>query len=149
MEILHLHKYSDPLLSTLYSELLASIKALSLLGMKLQAWHTCIWGVYPILFCRSSPALSGWMGRVAAQVFSGLSRHVHSGSSLGSDWATEGHSETFTLLWSWFSSRISLHFAPFIFPSTMTSLPVPATEKLPHFPRSPPLVQAPIFFTIK
>ena len=34
------------------------------------------------------------MGRVAAQLFSGLSRDVQSGSSLGSGWATQGHSET-------------------------------------------------------
>ena len=31
-------------------------------------------------------------------------------------------------LWSWFSSRISLYFAPFIFPSILTSLPIPAAE---------------------
>ena len=30
------------------------------------------------------------------------------------------------------SSRISLYFAPFIFPSILTSLPVPAAEKHPH-----------------
>ncbi len=40
-------------------------------------------------------------------------------------------------LWSWalwnrFSLRISLYFAPFSFPSTLTSLPVPAAEKHPH-----------------
>ena len=29
-------------------------------------------------------------------------------------------------------SRISLYFAPFIFPSILTSLPVPAIEKHPH-----------------
>ena len=29
--------------------------------MTLHAWHTCIWGVSPIL-CSSSQALSGWMG---------------------------------------------------------------------------------------
>uniref|UniRef100_A0A8C7QJU2 RHO family interacting cell polarization regulator 1 n=1 Tax=Oncorhynchus mykiss TaxID=8022 RepID=A0A8C7QJU2_ONCMY len=34
---------------------------------------------------------SGWMGSVAAQLFSGLSRDVRSGSSPGSGWATEGH----------------------------------------------------------
>ena len=34
-------------------------------------------------------------------------------------------------LWSWFSSRISLHFSPVIFPSILTSLPVPASEKYP------------------
>ena len=38
--------------------------------MMLQAWHTCIWGVSPILLCRSSQALSGWMGSVAAQLLS-------------------------------------------------------------------------------
>ena len=30
------------------------------LGMMLQARHTCIWGVSPILLCRSSQALVGW-----------------------------------------------------------------------------------------
>ena len=55
------------------------------LGMMPQAWHTCIWGVSPILLCRSSQALSGWMGSVAAQLFSGLSRD-QLGSSLGSGW---------------------------------------------------------------
>ena len=64
------------------------------LGMTLQASHTCIWGVSPILLCRSSQALSGWMGSVAAQVFSGLFRDVQSGSSPGSGWITQGHSET-------------------------------------------------------
>jgi hypothetical protein len=43
------------------------------------AWHTCIWGVSPILLCRSSQALSGWMGSIAAQLFSGLSQDVRSG----------------------------------------------------------------------
>ena len=46
------------------------------LGMTLQAWHSCIWGVSPILLCRSSQALSGWMGRVTAHLFSVLSRDV-------------------------------------------------------------------------
>uniref|UniRef100_A0A674C960 Oxysterol-binding protein n=1 Tax=Salmo trutta TaxID=8032 RepID=A0A674C960_SALTR len=48
----------------------------------------------PILLCRSSHALSGWMGSVAAQLFSGLSRDVRSGLSPGSGWATQEHSET-------------------------------------------------------
>ena len=65
------------------------------LGMSLQAWNTCIWGVSPILLCRSSQALSGWMGSIAAQLFSGLSRDVRSGSSPGCGWVTQGHSETF------------------------------------------------------
>ncbi|XP_052328076.1 septin-11-like isoform X1 [Oncorhynchus keta] len=43
---------------------------------------------------KSSQALSGWMGNVAAQLLSGPSRHVQSGSSPGSGWATQGHSAT-------------------------------------------------------
>ena len=42
-------------------------------------------------------------------------------------------------LWSRFSSRISLYFAPFIFPSILTSLPVPAAEKHPPSKILPPL----------
>jgi hypothetical protein len=61
------------------------------LVMTLQAWYTCIWGVSPILLCRSSQALSGWMGSVAAQLFSGLSKDVLLGSNPGSDWATQVH----------------------------------------------------------
>ena len=34
--------------------------------------------------------------------------------------------------WSRFASRISLYFESFIFPSILTSLPVPAAEKHPH-----------------
>ena len=45
---------------------------------------------------RNSGALSGWMESVAAQLFSGLSRDVRLGSSLGSGWDTQGHSETFS-----------------------------------------------------
>jgi hypothetical protein len=48
----------DPLLST-FSTLL-------FLGMILQAWHTCIWSL--------SQALSGRVGSVTAQLFSGLQR---------------------------------------------------------------------------
>ena len=44
------------------------------LGRKLQAWHTCIWEVSPIPLCRSSQALSGWMGSVAAEMFRSLQR---------------------------------------------------------------------------
>ncbi len=37
-----------------------------------------------------------------------------------------------------FSSRIALYLAPSIFPSTVTSFPVPAEEKLPHTMMLPP-----------
>ena len=50
--------------------------------------------VSPILLCRSSQALSGRIGSATAQLFSGLSRDVRLGSSPGSGWATQGHSET-------------------------------------------------------
>jgi hypothetical protein len=42
------------------------------------------------------------------------------------------------LLWSRFSSRITVYFAPFTFPSILTSLPVPATEKHAHRIMLPP-----------
>ena len=42
-----------------------------------------------------------------------------------------------------FSSRIALYFALFIFPSILTSLPVPAAEKHPHSMMLPPP-----FFTV-
>ncbi|XP_051558506.1 complex I assembly factor TIMMDC1, mitochondrial isoform X1 [Myxocyprinus asiaticus] len=53
---------------------------------------------------KSSQALSGWIGTVSGQPFSGLSRDVRLGSSPGSGWATQGHSQscpqaTFALSW--------------------------------------------------
>uniref|UniRef100_A0A8C8I0U8 G-protein coupled receptors family 1 profile domain-containing protein n=1 Tax=Oncorhynchus tshawytscha TaxID=74940 RepID=A0A8C8I0U8_ONCTS len=45
---------------------------------------------------------------------------------------------TLYMLWSRFSSRISQYFAPFIFPSILNSLPVPAAEKYPHSMTLPP-----------
>ena len=86
-EISHLHKYSDRSLSTLLKHLWQWLQPWVFLGMTLQAWHTSIWGVSHVLLCRSSQALSGWMGSIAAQLFSGLSRDVRLGSSSGSGWA--------------------------------------------------------------
>jgi hypothetical protein len=132
------------------------------MGMTLQAWHTCVWGVSPILLCRSSYALSGWLGSVAAQQLS-LQRCLIGFTS--GPWL--GHSRTFRdlsrshlcialavclrllpcwkdyrrpslrswALWGMFSSRIALHFAPFFFPSILTNIPVPVH---PHSMMLPP-----------
>ena len=51
-EISHLLKHSDLLHSTLLKHLWQRLHSQVFLGMTLQAWHTCIWGVSPILFCR-------------------------------------------------------------------------------------------------
>ena len=158
MEISHLHKYSDPLLSTFLKPLWQRLQPCVFLGMTLQA---CIWGVSPIILCRSSQNLSGWMGSVAAQIFSSLSRDVRSSSSPGSCLATQGHwdiSQSHSCvalamclgalscwkvnlhpslrswaLWWRFSSRISLYIDPFIFLSILTSVTVSqsATTMLP------------------
>ena len=69
--------------------------------MTLQAWNTCIWEVSPILLCRSSHALSGWIERIAAQLFSGLQRCLI-GFKAGL-WL--GHSRTFRDL----SQSLTLH----------------------------------------
>jgi hypothetical protein len=68
-QISHLHSYSDLLLSTLLKHLWQWLHP-RVFGMTLQAWHICIFGVSPILLRRSSQALSGWMGSVAAHLFS-------------------------------------------------------------------------------
>ena len=66
-------QYSDPLLSTLLKHLWQRLQPWVFLGKMLKAWHTCIWGVSPILLCRFCQVLSGWMGSVVSQLFSGFS----------------------------------------------------------------------------
>ena len=140
-----------PLLSTLLKHLWQWLQPQVFLGMMLQSWPTCIWGVSPILLCRSSQALSGWECRCTA-IFRSLQRcliEFKSGLWLG-------HSRTFRdlsrshscvvlsvysgslscwtvnlrpslrswALWRSFSSRISQYFAPFIFASILTSFPL-------------------------
>jgi hypothetical protein len=69
---------------------LAAITASSLLGCN----ATSLGHLYLGSFSHSSShGLSGWTGSVAAQLFSGLSGDWRLGSSQGSDWATQGHSE--------------------------------------------------------
>lgn len=101
------------------------------------------------------------MGTVGGQRFSGLSKMFDPLSSISSSGCIfREHSESclshscvvlavclglmfslevnlWTSLWSWglwtmFSLWISLYFAVFSFPSTLTSFPVPASEKHPH-----------------
>ncbi len=93
-EISHLHKFSDPLLSTWLKHLWQQLQPWDFLGMMQQALHTWIGGFSAILLCISSQARSGWMGTVGRQPFSGLSRDVRWGSSQGSGWATLGHSQS-------------------------------------------------------
>ena len=50
------------------------------LGMILQAWHTFLMEVSPIIVGRIVQAHPGWMGGVAAQPFSDLSRRAPLGS---------------------------------------------------------------------
>ncbi len=149
------------MLNTLLKCLWHQLQPQVFLNMMLQARHTYFWAVSPILLCRTSQAPSGWMWSVGAQPFSDLSRVVQSGSSLGSGWATQGnsqlsHNHSFVILavclgslscWkmnrrpslrSRFSSMMSLYIAAFIFPSILTSLPVPAAEKHPHSMMLPP-----------
>ena len=75
----HLHKYSK--VKTLYS-LLCWIT----FGSNYRLESSWVW---------HSQALAGWMGRLTAQLFSGLSRDVRSGSSPGTGWA---HLRTFRVL---------------------------------------------------
>jgi hypothetical protein len=113
-EISHLHKYSDPLLSTLLKHLWQRIQPRVFLGFDATRLDNCIWEVSPILLCKSSQALSP-------------------------GWATQGHSETCpeaTSALSWLclgwgpecsGSRISLYFATFNFLWILTNLQVPIT----------------------
>jgi len=104
---------------------------------------TSIFGQFLFLLCRNSQAPSGWMWSVGAQQFSDLSRDVQSGSSLGSSWATQGHSQScpwvscVILAVCWGSlpqSKVQRMFSSrtFIFPSILMRLPVPAAEQHLH-----------------
>jgi hypothetical protein len=88
----NLHNCSDPLLNALLNPLWQRLQPWVFLDMT----HTCIWVVSPILLCRSSQDLSGWMGSVAAQLFAEMFNQVQVRAL-----ATQGHSETCPkqLLW--------------------------------------------------
>ena len=68
-------KYSDPLLSTFSKHLWQRLQHRVFLGRTLQTWHTCIWGVSPILLCRSSQTLVRLDGeRCCTAIFMTLQR---------------------------------------------------------------------------
>ena len=79
MEISHLNKYSDPLLSTLLKRRWQRLQPL-ILGYDANKHGTPVFGEILPFFTADPQALSGWMGSIAAQLFSGLSRDVRSGS---------------------------------------------------------------------
>ncbi len=121
-----------------------------------QALLISIWQLSAILLLTSSPlklCQVGW-GRCT---FSGFSRNISLGSSSGSGWATQGHSQSclyltlavcigslscwkanrlpslrFWMLWTRFSLRLSQYFGALRFSSTLMSLSVTAAEKQPH-----------------
>ena len=71
--------------------------------------HLPLWAVLPIPLCSVSQAPSDWIGSVSAQPFSDLSRDVQKDSSLGSSWATQGHSQSCpeaTPLKSWLCASV-------------------------------------------
>ena len=135
---------SESLHSTYLKHLGQQLQLRVFLSMKQQALHMWIWGFSAILLRRSSQALSGWMGTIGRQQFSGLSRDVRFGSRQGSDWATQWQSQSCpsatpvcvlrvigllqgepsapskvrTTL-DEFSLTMSLYFAPFSFTSTL------------------------------
>ena len=84
--------YSDPLLNTLRSTFGRDNSLESSWVWRYKLGKSVIWEFLPF-FSADPQVLSGWMGRVAAKLFSGLSRDVRSGSRPGSGWATQGHSE--------------------------------------------------------
>ena len=124
---------------------------------------TCNWGDYHIL-CISSQALPGWMGvslhryfqvspkmfdRVQVRALAGPLNYIQRLVSkpvlfclccvlvVLLEGGTLPQFEFLSAL-EQVSSRISLYFAPFIFPAILTSHPVPAAEKHPHSMMLPP-----------
>lgn len=64
------------------------------LGKSLQALHTWIWGVYPILPGRSSQAPSDWMGNIWTAIVMSLLRRSTQFKVLALACTTQGQSET-------------------------------------------------------
>lgn len=164
-EISHSHrpKYSDPLLSRLSWSTFGS--NYSLLGYDAPRFaHLDLFIFFAILLCRSSVRLDGGPSVDSHfQVSPEICYQVQIRAPVGprrdinrvipkpllhslavclrswSCWKVNLRPSLRSLaLWTRFSFRISPWFAPFSFPSTLTSRPVPATEKLPHSMMLPP-----------
>ena len=170
-EISHLHKYSDPLLSTCWSRFGryyslenywvwlyklgppvfgAFLPFFSADPLKLRQ---VVWGASLHNYSQVSPEM---FDQVQVRNLAGPLKYIH--RLIDSNAVTPALSRlcatgrcpfgrwTFApvwgrVLWSRFSSRISLYFAPFIFPLILTSLPVPAAEKQPHSMMLPSFLQ--------
>ena len=154
MKIHWLQKYSTPHVSTWWKHLLQQWLLWVFLGRSLPdlQWDG------EIFICSSRENFSRsakFLEIVDGLKSSSLAINVQLSSSQDFDWATEEHlfsSYSATPVWLWlcaadhcllhsfrfisdwsrFSSRILLYVAPFIVPSSLTCLPVPADEKQPH-----------------
>ena len=147
------HKYSQPLLNTLLLHFGSnySLKSFIIWSHKL---GTPVFGQFcPFLFTEPLELYQVGWGASLHSLFQISPEMFNRIQVLG--WL--GHSRTFTelswshtfniyrhpslrsrALWSRFSSRMSLYIAAFIFPSILTSLPVPAADKHPHSMMLPP-----------
>lgn len=105
----HMHKYHRIIYSVLWWDTAGSDYSLRF------SWIWCYKLGPPalgVLFpFRYSQVVPGWMGRVAAQLFSGPPKDVQSGSYLGAGWATWGHSQIYWLTeatwsFSWLSVKV-------------------------------------------
>lgn len=128
---------------------LEQLQLLVFLHMMPEAWLTHLWTVLPIPLQHLSQAPLGLKRSMGAEPFLYLSRNVQSDLNLGhsqtiivalqplldilavysgllSCWKMKCRSSLRSgVFWSRFANKMSLHIATFIFPSILTSLPVP------------------------
>ena len=148
--------HSQRLLNTLLKQLWQQLQPQVFFNMMLQAWHLFL-GSFPTFFFAETLRLHqvGWeasvyshfqispemLNRVQIWALAGLLEDIHRvvlkpllcylGCVLWVVVLLEDEPSP-RALWSRLSSRMSLYFLHSYFPSTLTSLPVPAAEKHPH-----------------